>query len=851
MNLPRRVTLGAALAALWACGGGEEPFNPSQPPLLPFPVELKPGKGEFLFGPDTRLVLEAEPEQLGALDEVVDRWAASLRRASGFPLPIVHTPPDRKGRDVRVSLVGRRPGSFRLVPWTDTPDPVHQPLSPPARGAEPLPAPGEAPPGVEAEAYELRVTPKGVELRARALPGVYYGLGTLGRLTAGAPEALPGEGTSASGERSPARGTAGARPVGDRRTFRPPWSVPALTLRDRPRFPYRGMHLDVGRHFFGVEAVKRYLDLLAAYRMNVFHWHLTEDQGWRIQIRRFPRLTEVGGCRAETMVGKNFDPYVGDGIPHCGYYTQDEIREVVAYARERFITVIPEIEMPGHSMAALAAYPDLACTPGPFQVYTRWGITQDIYCPKEETFAFLEGVLTEVMELFPSRYIHIGGDEAPKDRWRESPLAQEVIRREGLADADELQSWFIRRIGTFLAAHGRRLIGWDEILEGGLAPGATVMSWRGEEGAVAAARMGHDAIMTPTSWAYFDYYQGDPAQEPLAIGGFLPLEKVYAFEPVPRELGPREARHILGAQGNVWTEYMATWDHVEYMVLPRMLALAEVLWSPREKRRWEDFLTRLPAHLALLDRAGYRFRIPDVRGLERDRLSLADTLRLELSVPFPQAAIRYTLDGTVPDTLSAVYVGPLPLALSPEGVTVTARASLPDGRLGPWRSARFARTTLLPPSPLPPGPRLGGLAVQAYRGRFRTVEALEGGEPLDLPGGGGVPKVRLPEPAPEGSFGLVLEGFLRVPRTGIYTFYLTSDDGSRLSLGGRVVVDHDGPHGLTEKAGDVALVRGWHPVELRYFQAGGAKGLRLEVEGPGFGRREVPAPWLSRLGPGR
>jgi hexosaminidase len=307
-------------------------------------------------------------------------------------------------------------------------------------------------------------------------------------------------------------------------------------------------------------------------------------------------------------VQKNFDPYIGDGIPYGGFYTQDEVRDVVAYAAERFITVIPEIEMPGHSTAALAAYSGLACTDGPFEVVTRWGVFEDIYCPKPETFAFLEDVLTEVMALFPSEYIHIGGDEAPKTRWRESDIAQEVIRREGLKDEAELQSWFIRRIERFLSEHGRKLIGWDEILEGGLPATATVMSWRGMEGGIAAAKEGHDVIMTPTSHVYFDYYQGRPENEPFAIGGFTPLSKVYEFEPVPAELSATEARHVIGAQGNLWTEYIKTFDHVQYMIFPRMIALSEVVWSPRERRDRDSFLARLPAHLQRLDVMGVRYR---------------------------------------------------------------------------------------------------------------------------------------------------------------------------------------------------------------------------------------------------
>jgi hexosaminidase len=437
--------------------------------------------------------------------------------------------------------------------------------------------------GLDVEGYRLEVTPDRISVRGGGPAAVFYGLQTLRQLLP--PELERGQ---------PSPGSA--------------WTIPAVRITDEPRFRYRGMHLDVARHFFPVDFVKSYIDRMALYKFNTFHWHLTEDQGWRIEIERYPRLTEVGAWRKETVVEKNFDPFIGDGIPYGGFYTQDEVREVVAYAAERFVRVIPEIEMPGHSLAALASYPELACTPGPFEVATRWGVFEDIYCPKEETFTFLENVLTEVMALFPSEYIHIGGDEAPKRRWRESPIAQDIIRREGLEDENELQSWFIQRIERFLNAHGRRLIGWDEILEGGLPPEATVMSWRGMAGGIEAAREGHDVIMTPTSHLYFDYYQGPPASEPFAIGGNSPLPKVYDFEPVPPELSAAQAAHIIGAQGNVWTEYMKTTDHVEYMVFPRLLALSEVVWSPRAARDWPSFRARLDRELRRLDALGVNYR---------------------------------------------------------------------------------------------------------------------------------------------------------------------------------------------------------------------------------------------------
>lgn len=433
--------------------------------------------------------------------------------------------------------------------------------------------------GRPAESYELEISSDRVRLTGADAAGLFYGVQTLRQLMPATPGAE--------------------------------WSLPGLEITDSPRFPYRGLQLDVGRHFFSVEFVKRYLDRMAELKLNTFHWHLTEDQGWRAEILKYPRLTEVGSCRKETVIEKRFDPFEGDGVPHCGFYTQGEMREVVAYAAERHITVIPEIEMPGHAVAALAAYPELGCTTEPREVSTTWGIHDDIFCPREETFRFLEDVLTEIMGIFPSTYIHIGGDEVPKKRWEESPLAQEVIRREGLADELELQSWFVQRIERFLAANGRRLIGWDEILEGGLAPNATVMSWRGTEGGIAAARMGHDVIMSPTRHLYFDFYQGPKESEPMSAdwsGYPLPLAQVYEYDPIPAELTADEAGHILGAQANLWTEHMKTPEKVEYMLFPRAFALAEMVWTPQNRRSHDDFLARLPAQLARLEAAGVAFR---------------------------------------------------------------------------------------------------------------------------------------------------------------------------------------------------------------------------------------------------
>ncbi len=782
MNRIRRTSLAIVLAAVvLVCPamshGQPAPIEPWQDSgqtggfqLIPYPERLSPGSGSFTLRASTTITISNLAD--AELQSLAEYASALVRDLLGLQLTLAGA-----------TATGTESNALILM------------LSSGGAVEEP-------------EGYRLAVTPRAITISAGTHAGLFYGLQTLRQLIA------------------PAASIAGANEATP--------SIPAVEIEDRPRFEYRGMHLDVGRHFFPVEFVKKYIDLLATYKMNTFHWHLTEDQGWRIEIKRYPRLTEVGAFRKETILAKNFDPYIGDRKPYGGFYTQDEVREVVAYARSRYVTVIPEIEMPGHSSAALAAYPELACTEGPFEVATVWGIHPDIYCPSEETFAFLEGVLSEVLELFPSRYIHVGGDEAPKIRWEESALAQEVIRREGLADEHELQSYFIKRIEKFLLANDRRLIGWDEILEGGLAPQATVMSWRGTAGGIEAARQGHDVIMTPTSHVYLDYYQGDPLFEPLAIGGYTPLEKVYAFEPVPEELTPEEAKHVLGAQGNVWTEYMPTSQYVEYMVFPRMLALAEVVWTPKEGRDWDRFAAHLTKHFHILDGFRVNYRVPSVAGLERDRITLEPQATVSLSVPSPGSEIRYTTDGTDPNPGSPLYSGPFQIPVDEDGARVTARAYLPNGRSSPLRSARFSRTSLRPALELGVDELADGLRYAYYESELSSVRTLEAEAALREGVADGVGFLGFER---EERFGLQFTGFVRVPESAVYTFYLTSDDGSELVIGGQVVVDNDGYHGTQEKAGMIALEAGWHPITVRYFQAWAGRELSLEAEIEGIQER--------------
>jgi len=423
---------------------------------------------------------------------------------------------------------------------------------------------------VNSEGYVLKITPDIIDIKAKSAVGMFYAVQTIRQL-------LPVE-------------------VENGKIIKGlVLSVPACEIKDEPGFVYRGMHLDVGRHMFPVAYIKRYIDMMALHKMNTFHWHLTEDQGWRIEIKKYPRLTKIGGFRKETLVGSgNEKPQVFDGKPYGGFYTQEEVKDIVAYAKSKFITIIPEIEMPGHSSAALAAYPEFSCTGGPIEVATKWGVFPDVYCAvKDATFNFLEDILSEVIDLFPGKYIHIGGDECPKDRWEKCQDCQNRIKKEGLKDEKELQSYFTSRIEKFLISKNRKLIGWDEILEGGLAPEATVMSWRGIEGGIEAAKQKHDVVMSPYNDVYLYIYQCEPKGQPLAASGYLPLEKVYSFNPLPDKLNKEEQKYILGLEGCLWSEFVNSPELLEYMVYPRMFAIAETGWTPASGKDFKGFLSRL------------------------------------------------------------------------------------------------------------------------------------------------------------------------------------------------------------------------------------------------------------------
>jgi hexosaminidase len=523
----------------------------SQINVVPMPAEVKMGQGSFILNPKTTSIYYTE----NSSKPICVQLNSTLKKMYGFTLPIAKVEIDK------ISEINKNNITLILFPKLVKSDSI---------------------PGT----YNLKVNSKSITIFSMEDEGLFYGIQTLLQLI---------ENNNKQSN---------TKPQTPNNKLQTPniYTIPQLTIKDYPRFPYRGMHLDVCRHFFPVDYVKKYIDYLAAYKYNTFHWHLTEDQGWRIEIKKYPNLTKVGSYRDRTLIGR-YGSNTYDSIKYGGYYTQAQIKEIVQYAKDRYITVIPEIEMPGHSTAALASYPFLGCTKGPYKVMDTWGVLDDVYCAgNDSTFTFLQNVLDEVMQLFPSKYIHIGGDECPKVRWKKCAACQKRMKDNNLKDEHALQSYFIQRMEKYLNSKGRSIIGWDEILEGGLAPNATVMSWRGEEGGIEAAKQNHDVIMTPGSHCYLDHSQSKN-EDSLTIGSYLPLEKIYNYEPVPAILNPEQQTHILGAQGNVWTEYIANTNKLEYMVFPRMIALSEVLWSPKDKRDWKDFERRLPVIFERLDAA--------------------------------------------------------------------------------------------------------------------------------------------------------------------------------------------------------------------------------------------------------
>jgi hexosaminidase len=633
------------------------------------------------------------------------------------------------------------------------------------------------------EAYTLNIGEKGIEISGKTARGVFYGVQSLLQV-------LP-----------PVKKQVGG------------FKIPAVKIADQPQFKWRGLHLDVCRHFYPVDVVKNLIDVAASLKMNMFHWHLTEDQGWRIEIKKYPKLTEISSKRKATVKTHMVEhPLVFDNTEYGGFYTQEQIKEVVAYANSRFVTIVPEIEMPGHAVAALAAYPQFSCTGGPFEVFTEWGVTDEVFCAgKDSTFVFIENILSEVIELFPGEYFHIGGDECPKVRWKNCPDCQARIKNEKLKNEYELQSYFIKRIEKFLHSKGKKLIGWDEILEGGLPERAAVMSWRGESGGIEAATHGHDVVMSPNNDCYFDHYQGK-YNEPLAIGGLTTLKDVYDYLPIPKGLDEKFRHHVLGSQANVWTEYIPTTEHLYYMIFPRLCALAENLWTNEENQNFEGFLKRMDTQYERLDLYNITYRVNPPEGFEDINKTLDDSVLVTLHNGIPSSEIRYTIDGTEPTEKSTLYKEPFYLKLE-QKKTLKAVTVMKNGRKSTIMSGTFEKMAFAEPSA-----ELNlkkGLQYIYYQDTVLSAMNIVAKETKK----GNVANFVLPKERRPNFLGVSFNGYIMIPEDDVYTFYTQSDDGSVLFINNELVVNNDGFHWWEEKSGKVALKKGPHAIKVNYFQA--------------------------------
>ena len=652
-----------------------------------------------------------------------------------------------------------------------------------SRGAEKLPA----------EGYKLTITPRKITVVGKGA-GLFYGIQTLIQL-------FPVDKAVAA-------------------------NLPCLVINDEPRFGYRGMMLDVSRHFFNVAQVKKVIDLMAAYKLNNFHWHLVDGQGWRIEIKKYPKLTEVGGTRQQTMFGTNRD--WPDGQPYTGFYTQDDIRDVVKYAADRYINIVPEIEMPAHSDAALRAYPELMCTPD--TSVKNPARTTGLYCPTEETFTFLENVLTEVMALFPSKYIHIGGDEANKQPWKESAFCQALMKQLNLKDEKELQSYFIQRMEKFINSKGRSIIGWDEILEGGLAPNATVMSWTGEQGGIAAAQQKHNVIMTPqTTGLYFDHYQSRSPLEPVSFGRYAEFSETYKYEPIPKVLTADERKYIVGVQGNLWTEYVPSVAKLQYQILPRIFALSEIAWSKPENKDYQSFSeVRLAKHFERLDAMHYNYRVPTAFEVI-DTMMIGAQFTMAPKTVVPGARIFYTLNGRDPLDTDLGYESPITFNI-PAGekrvfktvvITPSGRRSLPTSTVM-YNQSPVAATNYTGNS--------AGLKFTLIKGNFTSPDQLDYA-PKDS---AGIAKTletgefRKTRPAS----GVIYEGYISIPADGVYNFSSASYNDTQLFIDDNKIADNEGA---------LSLLKGYHTIKIKNFYTAPVPGAR---------RRSNPAIRIYMIAPG-
>jgi len=663
-----------------------------------------------------------------------------------------------------------------------------------------------------AEGYHLTITPEQVTIAGKGA-GLFYGIQTFLQL-------LPLDRSATA-------------------------KLPCAQIEDYPRFGYRGMHLDASRHFWSVEFVKKYIDLLAFYKLNTFHWHLTDDQGWRVEIKKWPKLTSVGSQRAGTLIGNFHDrtPQFFDNIPVGGFYTQDQIRDVVKYAADRYINIVPEVDIPGHSLAALAAYPEFSCDPSlTYKVGETWGdLTYDVLCPTEETFAFLQDVFTEIIDLFPSKYIHIGGDEVKIDGWRHSDYCQKMIKRLKLKDEKGLQSYIIERIEKFVNSKGRSIIGWDEILDGGLAPNATVMSWRGEAGGIAAAKQGHNVIMTPGSGGlYFDHAQGKISLEPVGIGGFAPYQKAYSYNPVPAALTADQQKYIMGVQANLWCEYIATEEKVEYMLLPRLMALSETAWTPLASKDINNFEVRLPHHLARLDKNGLNYRVGKAYGA-LDTMSIGTQININLTPSVEGAKIYYSIDGYAPGETTLQYDHPFTLTVPPgEYRELQTMVITPAGHRSLVSHAIISNKPALPAVAF--AGTTTGVKYKTVGGTFTDAGQLDLAPVIDT---GGIVKTFNTLALRKNKGGIIFTGYINVDTDGKYQFATRANDGANILIDDQPVVVNDAKHDLYNDGGEVLLQKGYHKFTLKYFDTGATPNLlHVYMTMPGRPKGELSAETL-------
>ncbi len=626
------------------------------------------------------------------------------------------------------------------------------------------------------EGYKLSVTSKSVSIVGKDAAGLFYGMQSFLQL-------FPAEIASL------------------KKVEGITWQAPTVEITDAPRFGYRGVMLDVCRHFQSVECIKRQIDVLSMFKMNRLHWHLTEDQGWRIEIKKYPKLTEIGAQRVE-----------GEGFVYKGFYTQEEVKDIVAYAAARQITIIPEFELPGHELAAIAAYPELSCKNSKVTPRIIWGVEDIVMCPaKDLTFRFIEDVIDEMAPLFPGEYFHVGGDECPKTSWKNCPACQEFIKKNNLQAKDghsaeeRLQSYVIGRAEKMLAKHGKKLIGWDEILEGGLSPNATVMSWRGEKGGIEAAMQGHDVVMTPNSHLYLDHFQGDSSIEPVAIGGFSPLAHSYSYDPIPAQLKENgKGHHVLGVQGNLWSEYMYTDQLMEYRLYPRALAIAEIGWSMPEKKNFQDFSRRVNNASVRMDAYGINYHIPQPeQEITSNHLAFTDKMEVAFRTTRPIKMV-YTLDGSEPTPQSTEYTKPLVFT---ETSLLKICSVMPSGKMSPVRNIRVEKQQLAPAQNV--ADAKAGLKMTVIPGKYINMKQLAASK--------STPQHRVVTALDQIKVGnedhsTISEGYINIPEDGVYLF---RTNNNQLWIDGKLIVDNDGEvKRFSRNAGAIALSKGMHAVKV-------------------------------------